>query len=156
MNPREFLDQQKKSNHDLVQVKNSVVNSFIADNNAVALKTLFYIAKQRFTKNQMVNKYEIDLADFIDYTKLDLTTIRRNIKQMQKTVITFVDEDENGNKKLETNITLIPKSVYDYTERKLYVDMYQEIANLILEVENKFTTIDVKNLMEIKPKQVNF
>ena len=156
MNPLEFLKQQEaKQNEaikDLIKVSNSLVESFVSKSNAVALKMLFYIAKQQYKESGEITKFTISLDKFADYCKLDHRTIRDNIRAMQRTSVTFVKYNSKGKKELETFIVLIPQATYNYTTKTIEIDMYKKILDLIIEVKSHFTTIDVKNVMELESK----
>ena len=156
MNPREFLKQQEAQQSeaikDLVKVSNSLVESFVSRSNAVALKMLFYIAKQRHKESGEITTFALSLDDFADYCNLDHRTIRDNIKAMQRTSVTFVDYDSKGRKKLEEHIVLVPRAKYEYTAKTIEITMFKKILDLIVEVEERFTTIDVKNVMELESK----
>lgn len=156
MNPREFLKQQeadqKEAIKDLVKISNSLVEGFVSKSNAVALKMLFYIAKQQHKQSGEITKFTLSADEFAEYCHLDHKTIRRNITAMQNTSLTFVEYKENGKPKLERHIILIPQAMYDYTTKTIEIDMYKKILDLIVEVEERFTTIDVKNVMELESK----
>lgn len=156
MNPSEFLKQQEAEQSeaikDLVKVSNSLVEGFVSKSNAVALKMLFYIAKQQHKQSGEITKFTLSADDFANYCNLDHKTIRRNITAMQSTSLTFVEYKENGKPKLERHIVLIPQAMYDYTAKTIEIDMYKKILDLIVEVEERFTTIDVKNVMELESK----
>lgn len=156
MNPLAFQKQQEAEQSeaikDLVKVSNSLVEGFVSKSNAVALKMLFYIAKQQHKESGEITKFTLSADDFASYCNLDHKTIRRNISAMQNTSITFVEYDKNKKPKLERHIVLIPQAVYDFTEKKIEIDMYKKILDLIVEVEERFTTIDVKNVMELESK----
>lgn len=156
MNPREFLKQQEAEQSgaikDLVKVSNSLVEGFVSKSNAVALKMLFYIAKQQHKESGEITTFTLSLDDFATYCKLDHRTIRDNIKAMQSTSLTFVETDNNGKKKVEEYIVLVPRAKYNYTHKTIEIDMYKKILDLIVEVESHFTTIDVKNVMELESK----
>ncbi len=156
MNPREFLKQQEIEQNqaikDLVKISNSLVEGFVQKSNAVALKMLFYIAKQQHKDNNDLTNFDLDLDDFSTYCKLDHRTIRDNIRSMQSTTITFVEYGEDGRKKLEENICLIPQTIYIYGDKTFRITMFKKILDLIVEVESHFTTIDVKNVMELDSK----
>lgn len=156
MNPREakkLLQQQKEAEvKDLVKVSNSLVESFVSKSNAVALKMLFYIAKQLHKESGEITTFTLSADDFADYCNLDHKTIRRNIIAMRSTSITFAEYDSKGRLTVEEGIVLIPRSKYDYTAKTIEIDMYKKILDLIVEVEERFTTIDVKNVMELESK----
>ena len=115
MNPREFLKQQEAEQNeaikDLVKISNSLVESFVSKNNAVALKMLFYIAKQRQKESGEITTFTLSIDEFATYCKLDHRTIRDNIKAMQKTSVTFVEYKKDGKPKLERHIVLGHRTV---------------------------------------------
>lgn len=156
MNPREAMEIMKREQEaevkDLVQVSNSLVESFVSKSNAVALKMLFYIAKQQHKERGEITTFTLSADDFATYCNLDHKTIRRNITAMRTTSITFVERDKRGRVTVEEGIVLIPRSKYDYTAKNIEIDMYKKILDLIVEVEERFTTIDVKNVMELGSK----
>lgn len=156
MNPlqaKKLIEQQKENEvRDLVQVSNSLVESFVSKSNAVALKMLFYIAKQRRKESGEITTFMLSADDFATVCNLDHKTIRRNITAMRSTSITFVERDDKGRVTVEEGIVLVPRSKYDYTEKIIEIDMYKKILDLIVEVEERFTTIDVKNVMELESK----
>lgn len=156
MNPREFLAQQEAEQNeaikDLVKISNSLVEGFVSKSNAVALKMLFYIAKQQHKESGEITTFTLSLDDFATYCNLDHRTIRDNLKAMQKTSVTFVKYGDNGKKALETFIVLIPYAEYDYTAKTIEITMFKKILDLIVEVKTHFTTIDVKNVMELESK----
>lgn len=156
MNPLEAkkLLQQQKENEvkDLVKVSNSLVESFVSKSNAVALKMLFYIAKQQHKESGELTTFTLSADEFADYCKLDHKTIRRNITAMRNTSITFAEHDIKGRLTVEEGIVLVPRSKYDYTAKTIEITMFKKILDLIVEVESHFTTIDVKNVMELGSK----
>ena len=155
MNPIEakklMQQQQEEEIKDLVKVSNSLVEGFVSKSNAVALKMLFYIAKQQHKKDEWdIVEFTLPADDFAKYCNLDHKTIKRNIKAMQSTSVTFVERDNKGRVTVEEGIVIVPRSRYDYTSKTIEIDMYKKILDLILEVEERFTTIDVKNVMELE------
>lgn len=156
MNPREAMELMKREQEaevkDLVQVSNSLIESFVSKSNAVALKMLFYIAKQCHKESGEITTFTLSADNFAEYCNLDHKTIRRNITAMRSTSITFVERDNKGRVTVEEGIVLIPRSKYDYTTKTIEIDMYKKILDLIVEVESHFTTIDVKNVMELESK----
>lgn len=156
MNPREFMEQQKAEQNeaikDLIQVSNSLVEGFVSKSNAVALKMLFYIAKQRHKENGQITKFTLSADDFAKCCKLDHRTIKDNIKAMQRTSVTFVEYRKDGKPKLESHIVLIPEVTYNHDDKTIEITMFKKILDLIIQVEERFTTIDVKNVMELGSK----
>jgi len=148
MTPSQFKKQQiAKANKNTSTISNSLVESFVNKNNVVALKILFYISKGKLDpKETELVKFKIDNKKLCEYCNIDMKTLRRNLKQMTETSITFVSEGE-----YEEFISVIPKikNVYGgYIE----FSMFNKVLKLIQEVENKFTVIDLTNLMKLKSK----
>jgi len=156
MNPREAMELLKREQDtevkDLVQVSNSLIESFVSKSNAVALKMLFYIAKQQQKESGGITTFTLSADNFAEYCNLDHKTIRRNITTMRSTSITFVERDNKGRVIVEEGIVLVPRSKYDYTAKTIEISMFKKILDLIVEVESHFTTIDVKNVMELESK----
>ncbi|ADR35463.1 initiator RepB protein (plasmid) [Sulfuricurvum kujiense DSM 16994] len=157
MNPREareLLQKQKEEEvKDLVKISNSLVEGFVSKSNAVALKMLFYIAKQQYKKNEWdIVEFTLSADDFAKYCNLDHRIIKDNIKTMRSTSVTFVERDNKGRITVEEGIVIVPRSRYDYTTKTIEITMFKKILDLILEVEERFTTIDVKNVMELESK----
>jgi plasmid replication initiation protein len=65
---------------------------------------------------------------------------------MQETSITFVEQNV-----FEEHIAILPYFKFSYGG-KIEVKIFSKILNLIREVTNRFTIIDVKNLMNLKSK----
>lgn len=148
MTPTEFKKRQiAKSNKNISAISNSLIESFVNKNNVVALKILFYISKGKLDpKETELVDFKINSKDLCDYCNINMQTLRRNLKQMTETSITFVSEGE-----YEEFISVIPKvkNVYGgYIE----FSMFNKVLKLIQEVENKFTVIDLPNLMKLKSK----
>jgi len=148
MTPLEFKRQQSaKENKNNTSVSNSLIESFVNKNNVVALKILFYISKGKLApKERELIKFKIDSKKLCDYCNIDMQTLRRNLKQMTETSITFVVENE-----YEEFISVIPK-VKNIYGGYIEFSMFNKVLKLIQEVENKFTVIDLTNLMKLKSK----
>lgn len=132
---------------DLAKISNTLIEAFVKQNNLVALKTLFYIARAdvKVPDFRLVT-IDIDTESLCKYCNIELTTLKRNIKQMTETSISIVDE------KSESYITVIPKAKFITGTNKLEIDMYKEILELVWQVEKRFTVIDVKALMNLNSK----
>lgn len=148
MTPTEFKKRQAlKENKNITNVSNSLVESFVSKNNVVALKILFYISKGKLEprETELIN-FKIDSKKLCDYCNIDIKTLRRNLKQMTETSLTFVQENE-----YVEYISVIPKIKVIYGG---YIEfsMFYKVLKLIQEVENKFTVIDLQNLMKLKSK----
>ena len=132
---------------DLAKISNTLIEAFVKQNNLVALKTLFYIARADIkVPDFRLVTIDIDTESLCKYCNIELTTLKRNIKQMTETSISIVDE------KSESYITVIPKAKFITGTNKLEIDMYKEILELVWQVEKRFTVIDVKALMNLNSK----
>jgi plasmid replication initiation protein len=156
MNPKEAMEllkrEEDESVKDLIQVANSLVDSFVSKSNAVALKMLFYVAKQQRKECGEITTFTLSADDFATYCKLDHRTIKENIKAMQKTSVSFVEYKKNGKPKIESHIVLIPEVTYNHDDKTIKITMFKKILDLIVQVEERFTTIDTKNVMELESK----
>jgi len=148
MTPSEFKKMEKaKENKNNTSVSNSLIESFVSKNNVVALKILFYISKGKLDpKEQELVHFKIDSKNLCNYCNIDMQTLRRNLKQMTETSLTFVQEKE-----YVEYISVIPKVKVLYGG---YIEftMFNRVLKLIQEVENKFTVINLTNLMKLKSK----
>ena len=155
MTPSEWREKQAK---DLVHQKNTPVqrisNNFIDNainrNNAQAIKIIFYISSllKDFNFDLELDVLTIDMKEMFKYTALTAQETRNNLKAMQETSITFINEDEMW----EEYIILIPKIKFYYGKNKIEIYIFSKIAKLIVEVQKNFTQIDVKALMVLKSK----
>jgi len=91
----------------------------------------------------------IDTKTMLEYTELTLQDIKRNLKKLQETTISFINEKENW----EEYIALLPRvKIHLGRKRKIEIDIYSKIARLVLEVVDNYTFIDTKELMRLKFK----
>ena len=150
MTPIEFLERQKeeKKNHkNIAKISNALVEALVQKNNLSALKIIFYISKSNIIlpKSDLVT-ITIDTKHLCSYCNIDVKTLKRNINKMQETNITFVEKDV-----YEEYIVVIPYFKFSYGG-KIKIKMFSKILNLIRDVKNRFTIIDVENLMKLKSK----
>ena len=137
----------KKKSNNIVKIKNDLVEAFVKNNNLTALKILFYIARTAPGEIILedVTSIKMNTKDICEYCKLDIKTITRNLKQMQKTSISWKDE------KAESFVSILPKCRIEYGG-KIEITMFKEILQMILNVKNKYTSINVEQLMQLKSK----
>lgn len=147
MTPTKFKKQQLIKKHNTSAISNAIIESFVHKNNVVALKILFYISKGKLeSKEQELVKFKIDNKNLCDYCNIDMKTLRRNLKQMTETSITFVVDDE-----YEEFISIIPK-VKNIYGGFIEFSMFSKVLKLIQEVKSSFTVIDLSNLMKLTSK----
>lgn len=96
------------------KIANNFIQNVITSNTESALKIVWYLASI-FNKCDMkndINTFEVHEKDIEKQTNLDIRTIRRNLKAMMKTTVTFVDEE----KKVDKHRQLIQVLTYNTTE----------------------------------------
>jgi hypothetical protein len=74
------------------------------------------------------------------YTNITAQEARNNLRAMQETSITFINEE----KKWELHIVLIPRIEFFYGQNRIEIDLYSKIAKLIVEVKDNYTYINTK------------
>lgn len=138
----------KKSVYNGLKVSNDFVNSIITKNNYLTLKILFYVVHNGIVKEsgKELTKIVLDLTTLKKNLELDFKNLRQNIKLIQKTLITIKD------KKNITDLTLIPKVFYDYENQEIELTLFNEVLNELKELKNKFTIIDLDNLINLQNK----
>ena len=150
MTPIEFLrreKEKKKNPTNIAKISNALVEALVQKNNLGALKVIFYIAKSDIKRQDSeLVKLIIDINHLCADCNIDVKTLKRNITKMQETSITFVEENV-----FEEHIAILPYFKFSYGG-KIEIKIFSKILNLIREVKNRFTIIDVKNLMNLKSK----
>ena len=133
----------KKSN--LVKIKNDLVEAFIKSNNLTALKILFFLAYDLDFKPGHLTKITLNTKSICEYCNINEQTLKRNIKQMQETSISWKDEEA------ENFVSVIPRAKFCYNG-VLEIEMFEDILNMIVDVKNRYTTINAEQLMLMKSK----
>lgn len=155
MTPSEYKKMKEKQLHEQkVSVHQKISNNFIDNainkNNINAIKTVFYLASilDDFDFAKEIVTLEIDLRKMFKYTEMTAQEVRHNLKAMQQTAITFINEKEEW----EEHIVLVPRIEFLYGKNIVKVDMYSKIAKLVVDVKNNYTPINTKTLMTLKSK----
>lgn len=132
---------------DLAKVSNSLVEAFVKKNNLAALKLIFFLARSeiRLPMENGLTAITLNTKDLTEYCKIDIKTLKRNIKQMTETSVSITDD------KSESYITVIPYAKFNYNG-KMEIRIFKEVMQLISEVKNRFTIIDVKEVMKLTSK----
>jgi len=137
------------------KISNTFIENAIQKNTLSALKTIYYLAsiieeldEFEIGSEKGMLKIELDRQRMIKYTELSLPEIRRNLKSMQETSITFINEEEEW----EEGISLLPYYKFMYGKGRIHIEIYQKIANLIVEVKSNYTMLNTKQLMNLKSK----
>ena len=160
MTPKEAreLKKQKLQNQKLQphkRISNNFIDATIRNNTVGALKTIYYISAliekiEQFETIGELNllQLNIDTRDMLKFTELALPDIKRNLKAMQGTSITFVNEELEE----EEGINLLPYYKFIYGKNKIEIQIFKKIADLIVEVKQNYTMIDTRALMRLKSK----
>jgi len=138
----------------LQKISNNFIDNTIAKNNLSALKTIFYLAS--ILRNIDLNKLKedelidvtIDTKQMYDYTELTPELVRKNLKAMQETSITFINEFDSW----EMGINLLPMYNILYNKRKIELKIFVKIAKLIIDVKRNYTFMNIKELMKLTNK----
>ena len=146
------LARQKIKPHQ--KIANTFIENAIIKSNAGAIKTIFYLAsilenvELDRVKDDRIVGIIIDTKDMLKYTEMTMPEIRRNIKAMQETSITFEDEKAGT----ITGMSLLPLYEIVHGKSKIRLDLYGRIARMILGVKDNYTYINTKTLMVLKSK----
>jgi len=132
------------------KISNSFIENAIANNNASALKIIYYLASEieSIESKEDYHTLTLDLKDMLRYTGLSQQNIRDNIKRMQQTSITFIDEENN----IESGISLLPEYHFFWNKNRVDIVLNNKISKLIIEVTKQYTFINTKQLMSLKNK----
>ena len=80
------------------KVSNTFIDSTLHKSNLPALKTIYYISTilDKFDHTKELDTLTIDLRQMLKYTELTAKDIRNNLRSMQETSITFIDEKKTN------------------------------------------------------------
>lgn len=138
--------QEPKVVNNLVKIKNQLIEAFVKNSNLTALKILFYLAKDcKIAPETDSTKITLNTKQLCDYCGIDDKTLKRNVKQMTETSMSFTDEFG------ESFISVIPKAKFNYSG-KLELLMFREVLEMVIDVKNKYTTIDAEQIMKLSSK----
>lgn len=148
------MKEEKNKPLPMRKISNDFLLNTIEKNNPSTLKTLFYIATilrdmelQKYKDDELID-IEINKKDLEEYTMISDTTLRRNIKQMQQTSITFFDEEN----KIQTGVSLIPRYEILFGKNIIKLKIFANICRMIIDVEKNYTFMNVKNVMSLDSK----
>lgn len=128
-------------------ISNDFVNSIIKNNNNITIKLLFMLVyENNVVRDGKLSTLTMDIKNIKKNLDLDFHNLRRNVKQIQKTIITI------KNKKNITDLNLITKCFYDYDNQLIKIDVYNEILEELQELKNKYTIINLDNLFKLNNK----
>ena len=140
----------KKEKQTLVKVHNDLIESFVKKNNIVALKILFYIGYDcKLEELNYLNKITMNTKDLTTFCNIDIKSLKRNLKCMTETSISFVDENS------ESFMSVIPKVKINYGGNKggsIELEIYKDVLEKIVQVKNKYRNINIEQLMMLRSK----
>ena len=158
MTPRQLakLEAEKLANQKarpIQKISNSFIDSALHNKSIGALKTIYYLAslleKQDLDfDSKNITSVKIDMRKMLKYTELTSQDIRNNLKKMQQTSISFVNEEN----KSELMINLLPYIDIQYGKNIIEVHVYEKIAKLIIGVKSNYTFLNTKEIMQLKNK----
>jgi len=150
---RKKLESSKIKVHQ--KISNTFIESAIQNNNASAIKTIYYLASHLEGLKELKEKspttlisMKFDTREMLKYTNMKLPNIKKNMEAMQKTSITFYDDREE----LIRGRSLLPSYDFYYGKHTIEVKLFVEIAKLIIDVKRNYSMIDTKSLMKFKSK----
>jgi len=137
------------------KISNTFIESAIQNNTASAIKTIYYLATAVETITDLKEldpvkliSIKFDTREMLKYTGMKLPEVKRNLKAMQQTSITFINEEE----KTEEGINLLPYYKFFYGKHTVEVKLFAKIAQLIIDVKRNYSMINTKALMQFKSK----
>lgn len=141
------------------KISNNFIESAIQRNNINALKTIFYIASKLNSIDNIQVKEGKEIVEIVldkdeikkmlQYTEMTMPDVVRNVKAMQQTSITFINEVEQW----EEGMSLLPLYRINYGRKQsIEINIFAKIARLIIDVKRNYTMIDTKKLMQFKSK----
>ena len=137
------------------KISNTFIESAIQNNTASAIKTIYYLATAVETITDLKEldpvkliSIKFDTREMLKYTGMKLPEVKRNLKAMQQTSITFINEEE----KTEEGINLLPYYKFVYGKHTVEVKLFAKIAQLIIDVKRNYSMINTKALMQFKSK----
>lgn len=146
---------EKKRDRIHAKISNNFIESTIQNSTLNALKTIYFLASaiekvENFEsiENESLIKFNLETPDFFNYTNMKLPQIVQNLKDMQKTSISFINEAEA----FEEGIALLPYFKILYGKNKIQISIFKKIASMIIEVKNNYSIIDTRLLMSFKSK----
>lgn len=132
------------------KISNTFIQNAIANSNTCTLKIIYYLSIiiEKYDYSKEYNRYSINLKDMLKYTGLTSQNVRDNIKKMQTTSITFIDENNN----IESGISLLPKYHFHWNKNIVEIVLDKKICTLIVDVMKQYTFININDLMKLKSK----
>lgn len=132
------------------KISNTFIENTLHKNSTGAIKTVFYLASilNDFDFSKEIDTVQLDLRKMLKYTELTSREIRNNLKAMQETSISFINEEEQE----ELMINLLPYIDFKWGKNIVEIKLFSKIAKMIVDVKKNYTFINTKQLMRLKNK----
>ena len=134
------------------KIANTFIENAITDSNVNALKTIYYLSTilEKTDMSQMKDDkiigIRIDKREMLKYTEMSAPTLKKTTKEMQKTSITFIDEEEG----IVEGMSLLPRYKFVPNKNIVELDLYVRIAKMIVDVKRNYTMVNIKDLMKLR------
>ncbi len=137
------------------KISNTFIECAIQKNTVGALKTIYYLSGAietienlyKLEKDTLIT-IKIDTRDMLKYTEMSLPDIKRNIKSMQQTSVSFIDNSDDT----EIGVSLLPYYKFIYGKHIIELKIFVKIAYQIIDVKRNYSMIDIKSLMKFRSK----
>ena len=137
------------------KISNTFIESAIQKNAVGALKTIYYLASavegikdlDKMDADGLL-LIKMDTREMLKYTEMTLPEVKRNIKAMQQTSVTFLDDDSDT----ETGVSLLPYYKFAYGKHTIEVKLFVRIAQQVIDVKRNYSMIDTRSLMKFRSK----
>lgn len=134
------------------KISNSFIENAISNSNLSALKTIYYLStilqdldlKEKDEDSLITIK--IDKRQMLQFTEISASTLIKTITQLQKTSISFIDEENDVHK----GMSLLPYYEFIPNKNIVKIKLFIRISKLIIDVKRKYTNINIKDLMKLK------
>lgn len=134
------------------KISNTFIENAINHSNANAIKVIFYLAslleKNDINLNIDLTTLIIDTKQMLKYTDITSSEVRRTLKAMQQTSISFINDDLHE----ELMINLLPYINFNWGKNTVEIKLFNKISSLIIDVKKNYTFIDTRTLMNLKNK----
>lgn len=136
-------------NNTYKKIANSFIQNAIVGSNANTLKLVWYIVAniKDHDYSQLLNTHTFDEKEISEKINVSIPTIRKNLKNIQKTTISFEDSERYQYE----DVSLIPRVAPLYNG-KIEIDLYTTIVKQFTMVDKNYTFLNVSNLYKLKNK----
>jgi len=153
-NTKKFLAEkraEKKKPKVHQKIANTFIENAIADSNLNALKTIYYLSTVLETvdmenmEDGKILGLRINKRDMLKFMETTAPTLIKTTKAMQKTSITFYDDDG-----VIEGMSLLPRYRLVPNRNIVEFDLYVRVAKMIIDVKKNYTPMNIKELMKLK------